>query len=515
MNVFILFPIDLFKEIKVLKNHKVFLIEELHYFDRSSKSHGEIIFNILKPIYHRATMKKYYEYLKSSNIDCEYIDLKQNWISIIQTYLRKTQSLNFYDPVDRYIENLMDKNFDSYNVINTPRFLLTIEDIDQYKGPCRQTSFYSWIRKKLNILMNDDKYEGDKLTYDKENRKKPYKNIENDLNDQIDYTNDPYVSEAYEYVKNTIKLSNLRFIGINDPNISESYEYVKKTIELSNLKFVDINKKLPDRLNETDLKLKFPIDRIGSLNRLKYFIKMNLHRFGDYQDAIINDDENSFIFHSGVSVMMNIGLITPSEVISITLKHYYSLKPSKRIEILNSVEGFVRQIIGWREFTRYMYQYKFDTYLDKNYFNASNNLSNDWYDGNTNIDPLDMCIQKAFKFGYLHHIERLMVVANYQMLSGIDPKQVYKWFMEFSLDSYDWVMEFNIFCMATFSDGGQYTSKPYISGSNYLIKMSNYKKSDKWTKRWDNLFWSFVKKHRTKLKKNGRLGLLISRLDAK
>ena len=488
MSVFVLFPIDLFKDIKMLKGCKVFLIEENHYFNRASKSHGSMKFNILKPIYHRATMKKYYDYLKTSNIDCEYIELNTDWTKIVNAYIKKRKSvLKWYDPVDRYIENLMDKSFESYDVINTPRFFLSSDDMDEYDGPIRQTSFYSWIRKKFDILMDGDKYDGGKLTYDNENRKKPYANIEEDLDDQADHTNDKYVIDAYEYVKNNIALSDLTVINLNG--------------------------ELPDKMIDTDLRLKFPIDRIGALKRLKYFIKNNLNRFGEYQDAIIDDIENSFIFHSALSPMINIGLLTPNEVVDTVIKYYNSLKTSERSKILNSVEGFVRQIIGWREFTRYMYQYKSDTYLNKNYFKSSNKLTKDWYTGTTNIKPLDNCIQKAFKFGYLHHIERLMIVANYQTLYGIDPIHVYRWFMEFSLDSYDWVMEFNIYCMATYADGGQYTSKPYISGSNYLLKMSNYKKSEEWTKEWNTLFWNFMKKHKDVLKKNGRLGLLIGQID--
>jgi deoxyribodipyrimidine photolyase-related protein len=175
---------------------------------------------------------------------------------------------------------------------------------------------------------------------------------------------------------------------------------------------------------------------------------------------------------------------------------------------LNNVEGFIRQILGWREFCRYMYEHHNDKYLNKNFFNSNKQINNTWYTGTTNIRPIDCCIEKAFRFGYLHHIERLMIVANYMTIAEIDPQDVYRWFMEFSLDSYDWVMYYNVYCMATYSDGGQFTSKPYISSSNYLIKMSNYTKED-WCDQWDLLFWRFIEKHKNKIKKIGRIANLV------
>jgi deoxyribodipyrimidine photolyase-related protein len=210
--------------------------------------------------------------------------------------------------------------------------------------------------------------------------------------------------------------------------------------------------------------------------------------------------------------MINIGLITPDEVINSILNYFDNLTKNEKKKKINDVEGFIRQILGWREFTRYMYEYHSDKYLNKNFFKATKLLSNKWYDGTTGIEPLDICINKAFKYGYLHHIERLMVVANYMTLSGIKPLEMYRWFMEFSLDSYDWVMEYNIYCMASYSDGGQYTSKPYISSSAYILKMSNYDKSGIWLEKWNKLFWDFLAKHKNKIKKIGRLSMLLKYL---
>ena len=499
MNIFVLFSVDLYKNISILHGKKVFLVEDLHYFNRSSKKNGGIQFNILKPIYHRATMKYYFDYLILNGINCQYVDLTKNWIDVVKKYYLNN-ILHFYDPVDRKIEKMINKNFDSYEIINTPRFILSTEELEQYNGALRQTSFYSWIRKIKNILMeknNQNKPIGGKLTYDNENRKTPYKGVENDIkkfgikdiNSNKDNKDNKYITKAVLYVRKMFTNSDF--------------------IISSGKKLKDIN-----NIDDTGTVLKFPINHKDTLQRLKYFIKNTIFKFGTYQDIILDDENTSFVFHSAQSPMLNIGLICPEEIVNIVIKYYEKLSPKGKLEKINSIEGFIRQILGWREFSRYMYEKHSNMYLNKNYFNATKKLGKEWYIENYNIPnipniPIDLCIKKAFKFGYLHHIERLMIVANYMMLTGIHPKEIYKWFYSFAIDSYDWVMEYNIFCMATYSDGGQFTSKPYISSSKYVLKMSNYKNDNIWTHNWDSLFWKFMKKHKNKIKKIGRLSMLL------
>ena len=466
----ILFPIDLYDDISYYKNHKVFLVEEKLYFNRNTKELGILTFNILKPVYHRATMRAYYDKLIKKGISCKYIELNDDWVKEVKKH--KINVINFFDPVDRYLEKKIKKNFETYNIIDSPRFILTLEDLEEYDGALKHTSFYIWARKRKNILMEKNgKFYGGKATYDMENRKKPYVSIEDDIvENKLDYTDNKYVKEAFTYVKKNI-------------NKNDLYCWT-----------------------ENNLEIRFPIDSDGAKNRLKNFIKNKLSKFGDYQDVFLDNDE-SFIFHAGLSPMMNIGLILPEDIIECTIDYFESLK-TKKLSELHNVEGFIRQILGWREFNRYIYEFHSDKYLNKNYFDATNKLTKDFYTGNTGIKPIDKCIEKAFRYGYLHHIERLMIMANYMTLSKINPKQIYKWFMEFSVDSYDWVMEFNVYSMGTYSDGGIFTSKPYISGSPYLLKMSNYK-NEEWTNKWNLLFWEFISENKTKVK--GRLSMLINK----
>ena len=220
----------------------------------------------------------------------------------------------------------------------------------------------------------------------------------------------------------------------------------------------------------------------------------------------MREGEN-FLFHSCISPFLNIGLITPDSVIKKILQLY-----NKKTIPLNSVEGYIRQILVWREFIRGIYQLKSDEQENKNFWKHNRYLCESWYDGSTGIIPLDDCIKSAINDGYSHHIPRLMVISNLMNMCEINPKDIYKWFMEMYIDSSDWVMVPNVFGMATFSDGGLMSTKPYTCSSNYILKMSNYKKGP-WCEIVDGLYWRFIDKHRNFYKSNPRLSFQIKMLD--
>ena len=212
-----------------------------------------------------------------------------------------------------------------------------------------------------------------------------------------------------------------------------------------------------------------------------------------------------FLNHSVLSPMLNIGLITPNEVISEVLKHKNDIP-------INSLEGFIRQIIGWREFIRGVYQYKGVQQRNSNFFDFKRKMPKSFYDGSTGVFPFDNCIKKVLQNAYSNHIERLMILGNFMLLCEINPNDIYKWFMELYVDAYDWVMVPNIYGMSQFSDGGLMSSKPYISSSNYIKKMSNYKNGP-WAVIWDALYWRFIDKQRQKLAKNIRMKFMINLFD--
>jgi deoxyribodipyrimidine photolyase-related protein len=204
---------------------------------------------------------------------------------------------------------------------------------------------------------------------------------------------------------------------------------------------------------------------------------------------------------------MNIGLLVPSEV----LQRVTTAAQTRDIP-LQSLEGFIRQIMGWREFVRGIYQNFSAEQASKNYWSHHRQLTPGWYDASTGIVPLDDCIETAQRLGWSHHIPRLMVVANLMTLCEIEPKAAHRWFMEMYVDSASWVMGPNIYGMGIFSDGGIFATKPYICGSNYLLKMSNYPKGP-WCNVVDGLYWRFIEKNREFFAQNPRLALMPRALD--
>jgi deoxyribodipyrimidine photolyase-related protein len=240
----------------------------------------------------------------------------------------------------------------------------------------------------------------------------------------------------------------------------------------------------------------FPVSHIESMKWLHKFIKERLDNFGTYQDAIRKDEgfEYRSLFHSLIAPMLNIGLISPNQIIEEVMK-------VKGKYGMNNIEGFLRQIIGWREYQRYCYLHYYDQMTKANVFKNNRKLTSAWYNGTTGIIPVDDAIKDAFKYGYLHHIQRLMIMSNIFNLVDLDPHEAYKWFMEFSVDSYDWLMTQNVYSMGMWADGGLTMRKPYISTAAYVIGMSNYKKPTKkegsdWTEIWRALFYHKITSNR-------------------
>jgi deoxyribodipyrimidine photolyase-related protein len=374
-----------------------------------------------------------------------YLDyLKKNKVKVeIVKEIPKVDDLYYYDPVDR---DMIPK---WGTMIDSPLFITSNVDLDRFyeeKKTFNQTSFYAWQRHRTGILMNEnDKPLGGKLTFDTENRNK------------LDI--DPPV---IKYPK---------------PN-----KYVKQA-----------QKELG-----TDSIVLFPTTHTEAEKWFEVFIEKRLKNFGKYQDAITQDEDDIILFHSGISCMLNIGLLLVKDVL---------IAVEKADVPINSKEGFIRQILGWRELCRLTYKIIYDEMKNANTFGHTRRLSKAWYDGTTGLEPLDNCIKKAFKYGYLHHIERLMIVGQLMLLCEIHPDDIFNWFLEFANDSYIWVMAYN--CLSMVGYAGT-TTKPYISSSNYILKMSNYKKDGHWDKIWDSLYWNFVNKNADKLKKIPRISFQVN-----
>ena len=230
------------------------------------------------------------------------------------------------------------------------------------------------------------------------------------------------------------------------------------------------------------------------------FFETRFAQFGPYQDAI--SVNNCFNFHSVISPLLNIGLLTPGELISGALER-------KNTVPFQSLEGFIRQIIGWREFVRGIYN---TVELKKNFFGHLNKMNNSWYEGSTGLGPLDVVIRRVISNAYVHHIERLMILSNLMLLCEIYPGDVNRWFMEMFVDSAEWVMVPNVYGMGQFADGGSFATKPYISGSNYILKMSDFRKGT-WCDLWDGLYWRFIDRNRQYFSTNRRMSIMIRMLE--
>ena len=211
------------------------------------------------------------------------------------------------------------------------------------------------------------------------------------------------------------------------------------------------------------------------------------------------------MFHSLLSPYLNMGLLTPDEVVDQVVAAADEMP-------IQSVEGFVRQVIGWREFVRGVYREFGDRQEKANFWSHERELTTAWYAGETGIPPLDDVILSVQELGWAHHIPRLMILGNLMTLCEIRPQSAHRWFMEMFVDSSEWVMGPNVYGMGLFSDGGIFATKPYICGSNYLLKMSDYKKGD-WCETVDGLYWRFIDKHRDFFAGNPRLALMPRALD--
>jgi deoxyribodipyrimidine photolyase-related protein len=252
---------------------------------------------------------------------------------------------------------------------------------------------------------------------------------------------------------------------------------------------------------------RWPTTRQQVLQWLDDFIANRLHDFGPYEDAMTS--RSATVFHSLLSPYLNMGLLTPDEVVARVLEAAEGVP-------LQSLEGFIRQVIGWREFVRGIYREFGETQEASNFWGHGRQLTDAWYDGTTGIPPLDDAIRTAQALGWNHHIPRLMVLANLMTLCEIRPQAAHRWFMEMFIDSSEWVMGPNVYGMGLFSDGGIFATKPYICGSNYLLKMSDYPKGD-WCDTVDGLYWRFIDRHRGFFAENPRLALMpraLDRLDA-
>lgn len=461
MKGIIILPNQLFENNDIIDDHHIFIYEDPVYFTLFK-------FHKLKLILHRATMKAYEDYLKKEfkNNKVTYVEYNDNLRSMLKKY--KIDKIDMYNPVDYEVEKKLNKLSQSITYFETPLFLLSTEEINKMKNKKKFThhSFYTWQRKRLNILMNGNKPIKGKWSFDSENREPFPKNFSTDV--KIKVNNNKYVKDAIKYINKNFK---------KNPGSDKFF---------------------------------YEIDHKGAKNIFKNFLLKRMKCFGKYQDAV--SDKINFGCHSVISPYLNIGLLTPQYIVNETLKYF-----KKNRSQIQSVEGFLRQVIGWREYVMMLYVTKRKELMNLNFFKHRKRIPNNWYSNKpkTGFHIIDHLIIKAYNTAYQHHIERLMYMGNFMLLTETFPSDVFEWFMVMFIDSYNWVMLPNVHGMSQFSSKNLMMTRPYFSSSAYIDRMSNFnKKKNKydlikigkeeyeWFDVWDALYYNFISRNKKYLKTN-------------
>ncbi len=442
-------PIDTFYEINHHKQKITFIISAFRHFIETI-DHKNII-------HHKISKKNkldFNSYLKKIT--------KEN--NITNIVISKPSDFK----VNKELMFFCQSNNLGLEILEDKKFISDADDFADWASDKKtriQEYYYRWLRKKYNIFMTEEnKPIGDKWNFDKDNRK-GISQLKSDI---------PR--------RKKIKPDKITFDAMVD--IEECFP--KSVGNLENFNWATSHEDAEILLDD--------------------FLERYLENYGAFQDAINKD--NTFMFHSLLSPYLNSGLLDPLLCIEKAITKY---NKSKGKIPINSVEGFIRQILGWREFIKGVYWENMPQCKNLNFWSHKRKLNENWYTGNTGIPPLDDAIKESEEFAYSHHINRLMIIANLMNLSGINPNEMYKWFMEMYIDSYDWVMVPNVYGMGSYADGGIFSTKPYICGSSYMLRMSNYKKGE-WCDIVDGLYWRFIDKNIKFFESNPRLSVMTRSL---
>ena len=355
------------------------------------------------------------------------------------------------------------------------RFLASHEDFKDWatgRKQLRMEYFYREMRQRYSVLMDHNGPIGGQWNFDAENRKPPQKGM------QVDPT---YATEPDEITLDVMSLVATHFT---------------------------------DHFGDID-PFHYAVTREGALDALALFVRERLEHFGDYQDAMVQGEP--WMFHSHIGLYLNCGLLVPLECIEAAESAYH-----KGHAPLNAVEGFIRQILGWREYVRGIYWLKMPAYKDTNFLEAKRALPQFYWDAQTNMNCLRQCVLETKRNAYAHHIQRLMVLGNFALLAGLDPAEGNEWYLLVYADAYEWVELPNVHGMVLFADGGVLASKPYAASGSYIKKMSNYCDSCSYKVSLKNgpkacpfnyLYWDFLDRNQTKLRGNPRMGFMFKTLD--
>lgn len=465
--VLILYPNQLFPVDVLPKVDAVVLVEEPLFFGVDQQH--PLRMHKQKLILHRASMRRYVEeVLWPAKLDVDYVDLDvfMNSGDVLDR-VRKFEKVYIFDPINEILTSRLlaarRERGDGAQLefLQSPNFYLKDQEVREYFASKHDhvfTDFYQWQRERFNILIDEN-----------------YKPVGGHWN---------FDDQIHEKVPKNQTLPSFGVYGGN--------EYVKDAIAY-------VNEHFPNNPGSTDFI--WPTNHHEATKWLEDFIDSRLDLFGPYQDAL--DGQAVWLYHSALSSSLNTGLLSPQQVVNAALR-----RDSKDPVGLPSLEGFVRQILGWREFTRGEYVVRGHEMQKTNPFKHQRKLSQAWFSGNLGIPPFDDVAKKVVAHGYAHHNERLMIAANLMTLCEIHPDEIHRWFSELFVDAYDWAVIPNTYGIGQFAD----TVKPYISASTGVLQSSYYERGH-WSDIWDGLYWRFIEKNRDTIRHNPRLRPMVQRLE--
>ena len=423
-----------------------------------------------------SAMRHFAEELRADNWQVTY-EIAADFATPLQNWLAQHQitELQITTPCDRPFLRLI-QNFDlncSITFLPDNHFLWGKDEFITWaesRSRLLMEDFYREGRKRFNILMDGNKPIGGKWNYDRQNRKPPKKSLQTPK--PLTFEPDAITQEVIDWIEGE--------------------------------KFSNYGKIQP---------FNWAVTRQQARQVLTHFVDECLPQFGTYQDAMITGEYT--MWHGMISPYLNLALLDPMEVIDAIETAYYQQELP-----LNSVEGFIRQVMGWREYMHGIYYYQDENYSQNNWLEHHQPLPGFYWDASkTEMNCLHQTLTQVEETAYAHHIQRLMVLNNFALITGISPQEIENWFHSAFIDAYDWVMQTNVIGMGQFADGGVLASKPYAASANYINKMSDYCSDCKYNKSdrtgelacpFNFFYWDFLNRHRDRLKSLNRMNLILS-----
>jgi deoxyribodipyrimidine photolyase-related protein len=403
-----------------------------------------------------------------------------NWIAGIRAHLERFPgaTLSVMQPadhgVDAQLRHMIETHGGRLEVVENELWLSSEADFDAFakgKKSLRMEFFYRKMREKTGWLMDADGPLGGVWNLDSENRETPP-------------------------------------AGHRFP---EQLEFETDTITLETLAWVEAH--FPENFGSLE-KFNWPVTRDQALLALEHFLEHRLALFGPFEDAMVEGERQ--LYHSLISPALNLGLLTPPEVCERALE--YAGDPNNKVP-LSSVEGFIRQILGWREFMRHVYRSKMPAFREENRLGHTASLPGFYWNGKTTMRCLEQSVTQVLETGHTHHIQRLMVLGNFALIAGVRPQLINDWFLFAYVDAFDWVVSPNVIGMSQYADLGSFTSKPYASGGAYISRMSNHCRACRYNPKksvgedacpFSSLYWDFLDRHAATFAKNQRMSMILA-----